>query len=279
MHRLPGEGAFSGPWPWSAAPRRPMFAPGTVDAGDRPARPTRVRSAPGLRPPKRPSDRDRPARAQRPRLVLPWRSSEPRDHRAKLERAPHERLTADELETEGRSLRPNRASADISTGKVEPLAIWFVPHGEGLAHPVDTVSPEREGHSVDPPDMPRQDVWSIGRSVRMESRIDIRYNHSCLTREMRGATGGAEGRVRSPAVEPPGYDERPGGGPSRSSAIEGGNSPISCGGPRSRLSRSGGGGRSRTPPFVTLNDRLGDARRRGWKHATKVPKRSAPTAA
>jgi hypothetical protein len=55
-------------------------------------------------------------------------------------------------------------------GKVKPLAIWFVPHGEGLAHPVDTVSPEREGHSVDPPDLPRQDVESVRRCVRMESR-------------------------------------------------------------------------------------------------------------
>jgi hypothetical protein len=56
-------------------------------------------------------------------------------------------------------------------GNVKPLAIWFVPHGEGPAHPVETVSPEREGHSVDPPDLPGQDVGSIRWSVRMESRV------------------------------------------------------------------------------------------------------------
>ena len=115
--------------------------------------------------------------------------------------------------------------------KVKPLAIWSCSPRRGACIPGGTVSPEREGHSVDPPGLLAQDAGPARRRREDETRP--------------APSGPAKGAPR------PGQDERPGGGRTVRRAIEGGPiGPTGRGGPRSRLSRLRGGGDSRTPSLV-----------------------------
>jgi hypothetical protein len=141
-------------------------------------------------------------------------------------------------------------------GEMKPLAIWLVPGGEGLTHPMRTPSPRGEGHSVDPSGLQAQDRAPVGWSVRMKSRSDPRDICNCSTsrnrrksllrannRREKETTGG----LHCAAPRRMG-DERPGGGQTVRRRLRAGIILTGFTGPGSRPQPTEGGGDPATPP-------------------------------
>jgi hypothetical protein len=70
----------------------------------------------------------------------------------------------------GQEKAPRQLPYPVARGGMKPLAIWLVPGGEGLTHPMRTPSPRREGHSVDPFGSASTISASAIGAMRMKSR-------------------------------------------------------------------------------------------------------------
>src|SRR6185295_10750960 len=92
------------------------------------------------------------------------------------------------------------------------------PRGEGLAYPVDTVSPEREGHSVDPPGSAGTGCGAGRRCREDENTYSPRAGEVRLGRWSRTWIGTSDRRSNGLATAPTGRTGRTAQrGPGRSS--------------------------------------------------------------
>jgi len=53
---------------------------------------------------------------------------------------------------------------------MKPLAVWFRSPRRGACKPDEDCLPVKEGHSVDPPDLPAYDAFLAQEYVRMKTR-------------------------------------------------------------------------------------------------------------